>query len=212
MNATHAGRWQFSVRSMLLTLACCSLVFAVMPVLGVVGGSTALMMIIVYLAIRRLPVSWQIRSAICFCLFAVPPHFGVPGYYFGPNVGEWEPPQFEYIGNLETLLPIAWTFDVLYLIGEFPLQLLSLSNSWSDYLGFHGDVFRVRPFAVWTFWLQMTAAALLAVVASQIERRRSRSRNPIGLAVQANALPGEQGSLNQVESQAAAEPTCMAAR
>lgn len=210
MTTTRDGRFQFSVRSLLLALAGCSLVFAVLPLLGVVAGSTAAMMLAVYMVIRRLSPRWQVRSLICFLMFAVPPHFGIPGYYFGSNVGQWKPPQLGYIGNVEILLPIVWAFEALYLVGEFPLQLLSLSRAWADYLGFKGDVFRIRPFVVWTFWRQMAAAAAMAMVASQIEGRRLRSRHSVEEL--ANGLTGEQGLLNPIPSQAAAEPAGLAKR
>ena len=213
MTSTRDQRFQFSVRSLLLMLACCSLLFAVLPVLGVVAGSTAAMMLGVYLVMRLISPRWQIRSLICFLLFAVPPHFGIPGYYFGPNVGEWEPPQFDSIGTIEVLLPVTWLLKVLYLVASFPLELLTIDREWANYAFFpKRGIARIRPFAVWTFWLQMAAVAVLAIFASLIERRRSRSRNPLGLAEQTNVLPGDHGLQNPVGSQVAAEPAGLAAR
>ena len=211
MTSTRDRRFQFSVRSLLLALACCSLVFAVLPVLGVVAGSTAALMLAAYLVMRRLSLRWQIRSLICFLLFALPPHFGIPGYYFGPNIGQLKPPRFDYIGHYEILLPIAWLLKVLYAVAELPLLPLTISDEWAGYACFSRSS-RIRPFAVWTFWLQMAAVAVLAIFASQIERRRSRFRNPLGRAEQTNLLPGDHGLQNQVGSQVAAEPVGLAAR
>jgi hypothetical protein len=200
MNATHAGRWQFSVRSLLLMLACCSLLFAVLPVLGVVAGSMGLILLAQFLAVRWLPGRWQIYSVVICLLFASLPHLGVSGYYFGSIGGDWEPPQLNLGEPPELLLPLLMCFNLIYAVAEFPVHLLGeCVRPWGSYVFFAGEgVVTTRPFAVWMFWLQMAATGVLAIVASQIEKRRSRSRNRLGLAQQANMLHGEHGSLNHV--------------
>jgi hypothetical protein len=180
MNATYAGRWQFSVRSLLLTLACCSLLFTVLPLLGVVAGSTAAMMLAVYLVVRFRPPRGQVwLVSIIGMLVLASMLIEVP---LGSATGTPLEPIIVIVG-----IPVEATASIAY----FPIEIASFSDEWWWYSRYHDLPRFIREEVVVFFWLQMLAAAAMAIVASQISRRRARRKGESEAHLIVPAKPSE---------------------
>ncbi|MGD9647413.1 MAG: hypothetical protein AB7U73_16995 [Pirellulales bacterium] len=163
MSAMRYGRWQFSVRSLLLMLACSSLAFAVIPVLGVVAGSTAAIMLVVYLILRAMPFRAQLIGTALIALM-----------FITSVILEWPYGNYLFAPVLDV---VSMIIEVIATIAYLPVNLLSVNDDWYWYSRYHDLPRFTREEVVVVFWLQMFASAVLAMVASHISRRRARLKN-----------------------------------
>lgn len=178
MNATHAGRWQFSVRSMLIVLLGGSLVMGIGPLLlldlladflkMLFDGDRVVytrlpLMALVYIGARRARLRAQVVVLVCMIAMTLPPTLGCVPYSLCSEISHWRPPQIYHTippGPLRE--PLVVPLRAMYRVAEWPC-------TW-DGSSYFVNSHVIRPFAVWTFWWQMAGAAALAIVACN--RRR----------------------------------------